>query len=179
MEWLLLRPGMEVYVDQGHSGDYEPYIFKKMTFGMVNGRITDCCHYFWNMKGGRRYLHACNSWELSASQDGVFDIADCYIIPCHYVEQHEDLKIRGHTGKELRKFFEDRGQLYFKLQKKGCFDFDGVIRTPPIRPYVGQVMVDPDQWELDRRTYYWSEKMDTDGHIGKTVAAFRICNCRR
>lgn len=136
MRWLFLKPGIDVYCDVEATGDWETYVVKSVSPRYSGKEEIGASIFVWKLVGDNettflyvtnmKFYRDCSSTECKISKD--------WCVPCDVAERNEEMVIMGRTGKEIRRSFEQRGKEYCSLRRKGCFGYDGLTRTPPIRP---------------------------------------------
>lgn len=130
MLWLLFKPGADVYWDEQSDDEYEPYVIRSMEFDLVNGTTDHYTLSLWNMDATSMYVGASEpitySWKPFAGEKAITSLP-CY--PCEFLKLDKE----GRTPEQRREFFEQRGKLWYKLRRKGCYHFDGVSYTYPKR----------------------------------------------
>lgn len=146
--WYLLRPGEDVLYDRHDINEYEPYVIRSVEWVAAEGSIVSYSITLWHMDSNSYDMGpAVCSLELHKFS-GEKPITSLLLFPFKYLEKDK----YGRSQDEARREMEKRGELFFKLRRKGCWDFRGWSMTFPRRPFEGLVMVDPIQYQNDMGT---------------------------
>ncbi|KAH7045280.1 hypothetical protein B0J12DRAFT_670126 [Macrophomina phaseolina] len=175
--WLFYKPGADVYCDENRRGAWETYVVASVStegWGRFERGLTILAWKLQSEVDGS-FLYSKNRYLSLDYSQTLTNISELPLIPCEFAETNEDVRIMGRRGKEIRAFFEERGEMYCHLRHKQCFGYDGLTRTHPIRPYVGQVMVDGQQWAADRTSKEPCGVLET-AHLHE-IPSYRICTC--
>lgn len=132
MQWLAFKPGTDVYYDAAADGNYSPYVVKSFMPRIQNGHVIDYSIQLWNLDiaSDRTEYLGLNTVTIPMTFGGPdMELFDRAIFPCSVFP--EDGIILGRGPDELRKFFEDRGRMFVRLLKRGCYQFEGSSITQP------------------------------------------------
>lgn len=136
MLWLFLKPGIDVYCDKNFTGEWETYVIDSVHTQISGEDETSTSITVWKLQGEDTTSFLCVTTDTIRREGSSADekIWKNSCIPCDVAENNEEVRIMGRTGKEIRTFFEQRGKIFCRLRRKGCFGYDGLTRTNPIRP---------------------------------------------
>ncbi|KAJ4320043.1 hypothetical protein N0V94_003608 [Neodidymelliopsis sp. IMI 364377] len=155
MLWLLLKPGTDVYFDNGDGTKSAAVISYVTTFGDTKQHRKYNVK-FWQMHGAGFDVQPYEHQRTYLRFHGEKPITDLYIFPKQYLTNHDDL------NQSLIK----QGQLYCSLLAKKCMYFDGqgeaipgqeftgsspTRRAIPPRAYKGNVMLDPERQDIIKK----------------------------
>jgi hypothetical protein len=121
MLWLILKPGVDVYLDRVQMGQWETYVIKSIGIGSVGGSIVSYNITVWNLRANSRMIGPSEFLLTVHAFAGEKEIRKLRIYPCEFDKTDE----QGQTAQERRQRFIDNGKKYLKLRRKGCWDFDG------------------------------------------------------
>jgi hypothetical protein len=130
MLWLLFPPGIDVLYDRSVTGEYQPYVIGSMTTSVWNGTIRQYNIGLWNMGVDIYHVGPLTQNENIHPFAGEVKINSLMIYPFEYRTNN---KVWGERG-DARRYFEERGKVFFQLRKPGCWDFRGYTTTFPRLP---------------------------------------------
>lgn len=192
--WLFYKPGADFYCDQERRGAWETYVVASVSTEGWGKFERGLEIEAWKLQSDEDeillYPKSKTLW-LDYGQT-LTKVSELPLIPSEFAETSEDVRIMGRRGQDIREFFMERGEMYCRLKHKQCFDYDGLTRTHPIRPvslaspvfaphvltpnqYVGQVMVDGQQWAADITSDDIKGLM-SNAYLHE-LPSYRICTC--
>jgi hypothetical protein len=124
MLWMLLKPGIDVYVDEDWLGSREPWVMSYVGFEVKNESWSQYNVGYWHLIGvNDLFIKPSETVRVISRFHGEKPIDELEIFPCEYLKEHATRKA----------MLIERGQLYFSLQRQQCMYFDGECRTTPRR----------------------------------------------
>lgn len=133
MMWLMLKPGTDVYYDEDDNDDYEPYVVKSCNAFISDGRVVRYTIRLWKLDVSTDFTGqlGLNTRTICHSGgNGEYEIVGGTVFPCAF---WKDGVINGRRASEFEKSLVDRGRMFHRLQRKGCFHFQGTSMLKPTR----------------------------------------------
>lgn len=128
--WYLLRPGEDVLYDRHDINEYEPYVIRNVEWVAAEGTIVSYSITLWHMDSNSYDMGPAMCTTDMPKYAGEKPITSLRIFPFRFLEKDK----QGRSQDESRREMEKRGELFFKLRRKGCWDFRGWSMTFPRRP---------------------------------------------
>jgi hypothetical protein len=120
MLWLLLKPGTDVYFDNG-DGTRSAAVVSYVSIVGDTEQQRKYCVKFWQMHGVGFNVQPYEYQRTYLRFHGEKPISDLYIFPTQYLS----------NNKELNQSLTEQGHLYCSLLQKRCMYFDGQGETIP------------------------------------------------
>ncbi len=128
MLWLLYKPGTDVYCDGDADGNYNAFVVKSVSGGIIQGRSTPLIIVLWHMDyDGNKIGRHIESFAAPV-YDGEKEITSLIVVPCEYWKEKSK---EGEETKALRQKLEERGKMFFKLAQRQCMNYNGATRSWP------------------------------------------------
>lgn len=130
MLWLMLQPGEDAVFDFTGANELEPCILGEVEKLYQNGRIASYRVKVWQIDcdtvdvGPRSYSYTQSVFS------GEKEITSLVVYPLKYMKKDK----HGRDQEQLKADMIERGKLFYELQKKGCWDFQGYTQDIPRRP---------------------------------------------
>lgn len=128
MLWLLFRPGTDIYYDDDEDGNYNAYVIKSVTGGVLGGPPKSLTISAWRMDyDGLKIGRSLFTLDQRV-YDGEKAITSLTVIPCEFWKEESK---EGEETKPLKLKLEERGKVFFKLAQRQCMDYHGTTYSWP------------------------------------------------
>lgn len=133
MLWLLLQPGIDVYLDNERTGEHEPFVLHGVRTVMMDGAVESYNLSYWNMDADSLWIGPVLRHEVVTRFGGEKKIPSLEVFPCDYISFNDG--VTKQDAEAIRNHFINRGKQWYRLRDRPsfCQDFDGWKTTWPRR----------------------------------------------